>query len=141
MLDRLRPTEDPFDRLRGNDQPDSRILVVEDDADLMNIVIRMADRLDSALRVDRAADVQHALEKIERHSYRVVLADYFLRGSKCGLSLREPCANQQPSAIFAMMSSLSVQQMWNLSAQAPFPYLRKPFSAEELFGFLRATLA
>ncbi len=141
MLDPLRATEDPFDRLRVDEQPASRILVVEDDADLMNIVVRVAGHLDSAMRVDRVADVQHALEKIQRHSYRVVLADYFLRSSKCGLSLREPCADQQPNATFAMMSSLSVEEILNFPTTGPFPYLRKPFSAGELFGFLRATLA
>lgn len=140
MIDPLRTTEDPCDRLRTNDDPDSRMLVVEDDSDLMNIVIHMANRLDASMRVDWAGDVAGAIQKMNRHSYRVVLADYFLRGSKCGLALRDPCVISQPAAVFAMMSSLSIQDVWNLSAACPFPYLRKPFTPGELFGFLKAAL-
>lgn len=129
-------TETASERLRGDAAPAPRLLVVEDDLDLMNIVTRMAGLLDPRIEVDWVMDVESAIDKLERRTYRMVLADYHLKGSRCGLTLLDHCSESQPDAIFAMMSSMDFDDLWNLSAAREFPYLRKPFTAAECFGFI-----
>lgn len=127
-------------RLRGEDARDPRILVVEDDVELMNILNRIAVSLDSSIQVDWATDVTSALERIGRRQYDLVLADYYLAGSKCGLSLLDPCREIQPDADFAMMSSMSLEDLWDLPAARNVPLLRKPFTTQECLGFIGASL-
>ena len=85
-------------RLRGEEPREFRMLVVEDDVDLMNVVTRIAERLD-------------------------------------------PCIEYQPSGTFGMMSSMTLNELWEISTSHSFPFLRKPFTREECFGFLSGAIA
>ena len=132
--------DDPRIRLRGPDVSQPRILVVEDDVDLMNIIVRIAKSLDPEIEVDWATNVDRALERIGRHSYNLILADYHLKGSKCGLTLHAPCSESQPEASFVMMSSMSFEDLWALPQANGIRMLRKPFTTSECLGFLSTAL-
>lgn len=141
MSDDLIHYESPETRLRGLEATPPRMLIVEDDVELKTIIVRLAERLDPTVQIDWAMDVDAAVERLVRHDYKLVLTDYFLRGSKRGLSLADSCRLHQPQAAFAMMSSLSVNEVLCLPGASDLRWLRKPFTSEECLGFLGTALA
>lgn len=118
-----------------------RILIVEDDVDLMNVIVRIADSLGPNMAIDWATDTHSALKLIQKETYGLVLVDYFLKGSKNGFSLVGACRDHQPDSAFAMMSSMSLEDFWKLPDAIHIPLLRKPFTPEECSGFIASSLA
>ena len=132
--------QDPIERLRTPESTESRVLVIEDDVELMNIFVRTAKILDSEIQVDWAVDVESAIDRIRRRPYRLVLADYYLKGSKRGIAVRDSCTEFQPDAVFAMMSSMALEEMLRIVSNEDVRLLRKPFTTSECFEFLGAAL-
>jgi DNA-binding NtrC family response regulator len=125
------PTPAPLLRLRA-----PRMLVVEDDLDLRNVVERVAHWVEPDLRMDWTTSVSPARELMRVNDYRLILADQFLEGRGTGLSLLRDQRRLQPGARFALMSAFPVSDL----APKGIPFLSKPFSVAECRGFLRAWL-
>lgn len=118
-----------------------RVLVVEDDLDLRTILERVVRSIDPDLVIDWATNVVDARNLLGARDYRLILADYRLDANGSGLSLRPYCRWRQPSAPFAMMSALTVEDYLRSVGRQPCPFLRKPFSVEECRTFLSSLLA
>lgn len=128
-------------RLRPDSLDEPRVLVVEDDLDLMNVIQRMTRAFDPSIEIDWVTRVDDALDRLARRHYRMVLADYHLENSRCGLALLDPCEQLQPRATFAMISSDAFDQLEGARAHREFPFLRKPFTALECFTFIGGALS
>ena len=113
---------------------DSRILIVEDDPDLVSFLHRAAERVDPALRIDSAADAEGARDALERRHYDGVLADYSIEGDGNGWELRGLVADTQGDAWFAVMSAMPRRPTDDV------PYLQKPFSLRRAEHFLRGMI-
>ena len=112
-----------------------RILVVEDDEDLLAAVIRVASSLGSSVEVDGAPDLEEARQLLDAGRYDLILADYYFEGSERGASLILESLASSPSTGVAMMSALPLPDFLRVvdrELPAGVQILPKPFSAVEL---------
>lgn len=118
----------------------TRLLVVDDDEDLRNVFDRIARSLDPDLVMDWAGGVDEAIPLLGTQRYTAVIADYLLRGTLTGLTLRAHTRRRQPCATFAMMSACPMRDVLASLGSGPHPFLRKPFSMSECRQFVKAVL-
>ena len=112
-----------------------RLLVIEDDSDLLPILARVVHAIDPELEVDWATHAEAARSAVRTEQYRAILSDYLLADSDTGLVLYRDCTQHQPEARFAMMSALPIS-LPSDSCQL----LRKPFTLSECQSFLAQLL-
>lgn len=117
-----------------------RILVVEDDPDMMCFVQKALASVAPDVVMDTACGVRTALSRLAEHEYSLVLADYLLEDGRPGLMLREIVRLVHPGTHFTMMSSLPLAEHLRLSGEPEMDVLRKPFTLGNFQGFLRALL-
>ncbi len=117
-----------------------RLLVVEDDKDLMTFLRRIAFRVEPDLAVDWAGSVADARKLMHRQPYDLVLADYVLDTHESGLVLRSWLERRYPQVGFAMMSAYPIGDYLAYSGPG-CPFLPKPFTVKECRRFLSQTLA
>ncbi|MFK7896348.1 MAG: response regulator [Myxococcota bacterium] len=119
----------------------SRMLVVEDDRDLAEIVGRIAGVVTEDLRVDVAETGAIARQLLSEHRYDFVLLDNFLDAGEQGVDLIEVVREQQPDAGLAMMSSMDLMRLIDLTShERSVQILPKPFSLQLLKAFLHDVL-
>lgn len=122
-------------------QAEPRLLVVDDDVELLQIVRISAAMTAREMQVDVAPTAADALEFLRDERYSVVLLDQCLDGANRGADLVPTAQRRQPDAVIAMMSSLGVDALVSLTT--PFgtlPVIPKPFSAFEIRNFLHEAL-
>jgi DNA-binding response OmpR family regulator len=113
-----------------------RVLVVDDDPDLMSLVAREFRAQDPDVCIQWSMDFEAARACLRSCRYDAVLADYLIEGAAGGWSLRSDCDVCQPGVPFALMSALPLSGTEKLGV----PFLKKPFSRHELSSFLRSLL-
>lgn len=117
-------------------EPDRRLLVIEDDEDLWPLIGRVGCAIDSRIAIDYAATVNEAVDKLcEPIRYDAVLVDNCLPRPGVGAQLRVPIETLQPWARTAMMSGRTCPDVesWN--------FLPKPFSFSQCRSFLHRLLS
>lgn len=113
-----------------------RILVVEDDADLADVLARGLRQ--ASLAVDLAYDGEEALEKAEITPYEVVVLDRGLPGIHGDEVCRTLIALPNPPRIIMLTAAGNVDaRIEGLSIGAD-DYLPKPFNMAELIARVRA---
>lgn len=117
-----------------------RVLVVEDSVDLAVVLERVIRSVARGAELDWVETAAAGLHRIHTRPYDLVLADYFLGGVRSGLTLYDECTRHQELAVFAMMSSLKVDNFLALTNARPIPFLPKPFTVDECSAFLQSTL-
>ena len=117
-----------------------RVLVVEDSVDLAVVLERVIRSVARGAQLDWVETAAAGLHRIHTRPYDLVLADYFLGGVRSGLTLYDECTRHQELAVFAMMSSLKVDNFLALTNARPIPFLPKPFTVNECSAFLHAAL-
>ncbi len=108
-----------------------RLLIVEDDPDLVSFLHRAARRVDPDVLVDWIPDADGARDALLRTRFAAVLADYAIEGDGTGWGLRQLVEETQDGAGFAVMSAMP------LRPEDGVPFLRKPFSERRAEHFLR----
>ena len=108
-----------------------RLLVIEDDSDLLPILARVVHGIDPDMKVDWASGADDARAAINSERYHAILSDYMLADSDTGLVLYQDCVKYQPQARFAMMSALPITL-----PDETCQLLRKPFTIAECHEFL-----
>jgi signal transduction histidine kinase/CheY-like chemotaxis protein len=116
------------------------VLVVEDDAEVQALVVRMlTDSGYRAMAVDNAAD---GLKLVDEHdAIALLLTDMILPDGADGLDLAKRARARRPSLKTVLMSGYSDR----FSAVSPadaggLPLIAKPFRKAELAGIVRRTL-
>ena len=101
-----------------------RVLIVDDDADIRTLLVRLLSPLAEILE---ASDAAEALDLFAKQRPRVVLLDVSMPGTS-GLEVLEAARRLDPSAVFVMLTShhdLDVaRRSLDLGAAA---YVTKPF--------------
>ena len=118
-----------------------RMLVVEDDRELAEIVGRIAGVVEEDLHVDVAATGALARRLLSEHRYDFVLLDNYLDPGEQGVDLIEVVRALQPNAGVAMMSSMDLMRLIDLTShERSVQILPKPFSPQLLKAFLHDVL-
>ena len=116
-----------------------RLLVVEDDRDMRPIFGAIVDSFASHLLLDWAESVPIAMDRMNRQTYDLVVADFLLDGCGSGLTLKNWCDYNHPTTRFVMMSAFPIAEAL-VGANPPSAFLRKPFTLAQLRRFLAGQL-
>lgn len=112
-----------------------RLLVVEDDPQMIPLLTRALRLLDPDIQLDWATSAKEGRGALASGHYDAVLADFVLEDSDSGFSLYEDSRTLQPDARFAMMSALPISP-----PEQSCGLLRKPFDVLECRRFLEGLL-
>ncbi len=134
-----------FDHWRASDPftqgPSARVLVVDDDRDIRDVVGAMLDAV--GLTVDSVSSAEEALERMRAQSFDLVVLDWNLPGitgvELCRLVRRDPTLTTMP--VLFLTAHASSRDVVEAFASGADDYVVKPFRAPELgariFGLLR----
>jgi len=117
-------------RPRGADRPAMTVLMVEDDAEVGELVEAMLQELGH--KVLRADNADAALEIAGRETgIELVLTDVIMPGGKTGVDLARALTAQFPGLPVVLSSGFTGEALADAEA-APWPLLRKPYAVDEL---------
>ncbi len=134
-----------FDHWRATDPftqgPNARVLVVDDDRDIRDVVCAMRDAV--GLTVDSVPSAEEALGRMRAQSFDLVVLDWNLSGitglELCRLLRRDPSLMAMP--VLFLTAHASSRDIVEAFASGADDYVVKPFRAPELgariFGLLR----
>jgi two-component system phosphate regulon response regulator PhoB len=134
-----------FEHWRASDPiaagPSARVLLVDDDRDIRDVVGAMLDAV--GLLVESATSAEEALERVRRSSFDLVVLDWNLPGMTgielCRLIRRDPALSTLP--VLFLTAHASSKDVVEAFASGADDYVVKPFRAPELgariFGLLR----
>jgi two-component system, NtrC family, response regulator GlrR len=117
----------------------SRLLVVDDDADLLRL---LSMRLESAgYRVHTAGSAEAALAQLEVERPQLVISDVRLPG-RDGLALFDEVRRRHPSLpVILLTAHGTIPDAVEATARGVFTYLTKPYDAKELLDKVAQALA
>lgn len=104
----------------------SRILIIEDEAAIRRVLIKILGEENKAYRLDEASDGREGLEKIQKSDYDLVLCDIKMPKMD-GVEVLEATRKLKPEIPFIMISghgdlNTAVQTM----KMGAFDYISKP---------------
>jgi CheY-like chemotaxis protein len=127
----------------GRARKSKRILVVEDDDVLHEVIAEYCKQLDASLKVEFVTTADEAADRIARRRvrYDAIVADILLPGKLNGLALREICREHLPRAAFLVISGMGYDRFQGLAEDLdPPPFLAKPFDSKKFGSFLGAAI-
>ncbi len=139
------PSRPSFARWRASDPlaqgPSARVLLVDDDRDIREVVGAMLDAV--GLTVEAATSAEEALERVRASSFDLLVLDWNLPGMTgielCRLVRRDPALCTLP--VLFLTAHASSRDVVDAFASGADDYVVKPFRAPELgariFGLLR----
>jgi CheY-like chemotaxis protein len=130
------PVPDPAPEPRG---PALRILLVEDDETVGDVIEAMLDELGHA--VVRAASAPEALVLLQRgEPVDLMLTDVIMPGGKTGVQLAHEAVALRPSLPVILSSGYTGDTLGGAS-EAPWPLLRKPYDSDALARTIESMIA
>lgn len=108
-----------------------RLLVIDDDYQLIPLIGRAAQQIDPDLVIDWACGAQEARMALCESRYQAALVDFVLPGSESGFSIAKEIELRQPGSRIAMMSALPISIPSSCRG-----FLLKPFGLRECRHFL-----
>jgi two-component system phosphate regulon response regulator PhoB len=139
------PSSPSFDHWRKSDPfaqgPSARVLLVDDDRDIREVVGAMLDAV--GLTVESATSAEEALERVRASTFDLLVLDWNLPGMTgielCRLVRRDPDLATLP--VLFLTAHASSRDVVEAFASGADDYVVKPFRAPELgariFGLLR----
>jgi PAS domain S-box-containing protein len=107
-----------------------RLLLVEDDVGVAAIAMELLTGL--GLDVEAAETGPEALERLDARSFDIMLTDVVMPGGMTGIELARICADQYPSMRILLTSGYAGDDVDEALSDAPWPFLRKPYSGDQL---------
>lgn len=114
----------------------TRVLLVEDDPDIVPLVVRELRELDPGCAVQWCTDSETASRALHADRYDAVVADYMIEGAGTGWSLHESARQIDSDLGYGLLSALPLEALEHLGV----PFLQKPFTPSTLRAFLRTLL-
>jgi two-component system phosphate regulon response regulator PhoB len=142
---RREPSRPSFEHWRRSDPftqgPNARVLLVDDDRDIRDVVGAMLDAV--GLTVEGASSAEEALERVRASAFDLLVLDWNLPGMTgvelCRLLRRDPELATLP--VLFLTAHASSKDVVEAFASGADDYVVKPFRAPELgariFGLLR----
>lgn len=117
-----------------------RILLVEDDSMIANVIAIGLQTLGVPYTLDKAYSAEEGLELWDQHVYHLVLTDYNLRGMN-GLSLISTIKQLNPDIPTILFTAYDTPQLRREARNAGVSeYLPKPFLIEDFVSLTRSLL-
>jgi CheY-like chemotaxis protein/predicted regulator of Ras-like GTPase activity (Roadblock/LC7/MglB family) len=118
-----------------------RILVVDDDPDLLFLVAHSVKSIDATHQVETANNVNEALSLYQQHSFDLVITDYMMPG-KTGLDLIAAINELPGNTRFAVMTAHhETGKVRALVTKLGVEFIGKPFVFTDLVQVIKNTLA
>ena len=122
---------DDDDRARSGALPGGRrLLLVEDDVNVSAIAVELLTGL--GLEVEAVESGPAALLVLAERQFDVMLSDVVMPGGMTGIELARICAERHPDLPILLTSGYAGEDVDEALADAPWPFLRKPYSSEQL---------
>ena len=115
---------------------DGSLLLVEDDAGVAAIATDILTA--QGWRVSAADTAPAALALLEDSTFDVMLTDIVMPGGMTGVELARRAAADHPAMRIILTSGYAGEDVDQALSDAPWPFLRKPYSAEDLARLLAA---
>ena len=84
------------------------------------------------LDVEAAETGAEALERLAARSFDVMLTDIVMPGGMTGIELARICADRFPAMRILLTSGYAGDDVDEALTDAPWPFLRKPYSGDQL---------
>ncbi|WP_259548014.1 PAS domain S-box protein [[Roseibacterium] beibuensis] len=111
-----------------------RLLLVEDDPGVASVAQELLEGL--GLEVRAAENAPQALERLHRERFDIMLTDVVMPGGMTGIELARECARTWPNMKIVLTSGYAGDDVDAALADAPWPFVRKPYSGEQLAAVL-----
>lgn len=136
----VEPVQEQASSLRMAGKRGSRILIVDDEQDIVEIAARVLSQ--QGHLVDVAHSGQEAIRCIERRGYALIVCDIKMPGMS-GMSLWEELTRRDPSwrkRIVFMTGDMANQQTASFLEEVDVPVLLKPFELQRLNTWIQEML-
>ena len=118
----------------------SKILIIEDEAAIRNVLTNILSDEDKSFKVDQAEDGEEGLEKIKSSEYDLVICDIKMP-KKDGLEVLELALNYNPDIPFLMISGHGdIDTAVECIKKGAFDYISKPPDLNRLLNSVRNAL-
>jgi len=107
-----------------------RLLLVEDDVGVSAIAVELLTGL--GLEVEAVETGPEALQVLAYSHFDVMLSDVVMPGGMTGIELARLCATRHPDLRILLTSGYAGDDVDEALSDAPWPFLRKPYSGEQL---------
>jgi PAS domain S-box-containing protein len=107
-----------------------RLLLVEDDLNVSAIAVELLTGL--GLEVEAVETGPQALQVLADRSFDVMLSDVVMPGGMTGIELARVCAERHPRLPILLTSGYAGDDVDEALSDAPWPFLRKPYSSDQL---------
>lgn len=111
-----------------------RILLVEDDPGVAAIALELLTAM--GMDVASADTAPRALEMLKVEGFDLMLSDVVMPGGMTGIELARECSKNWPDMRIVLTSGYAGEDVDEALADAPWPFLRKPYSGEQLAEIL-----
>jgi CheY-like chemotaxis protein len=111
-----------------------RLLLVEDDIGVAAVALELLEGL--GLEVQAVETGAQALERLARESFDIMLSDVVMPDGMTGIELARRCAQEYPDMRVVLTSGYAGEDVDAALADAPWPFLRKPYSGDQLARIL-----
>lgn len=107
-----------------------RLLLVEDDVSVAAVALELLEGL--GLEVRAVETAPQALDLLKRERFDMMLSDVVMPGGMTGIELARACGRDYPDMRVVLTSGYAGEDVDAALADAPWPFLRKPYSGEQL---------
>ncbi|MFN3668810.1 MAG: PAS domain S-box protein [Brevundimonas sp.] len=111
-----------------------RLLLVEDDVSVAVVALELLEGL--GLEVRTVETAPQALDLLKRERFDMMLSDVVMPGGMTGIELARQCGRDYPEMRVVLTSGYAGEDVDAALADAPWPFLRKPYSGEQLARIL-----
>ena len=111
-----------------------RILLVEDDPGVAAIALDLLTAM--GMDVATADTAPRALEMLKVERFDLMLSDVVMPGGMTGIELARECSKKWPDMRIVLTSGYAGEDVDEALSDAPWPFLRKPYSGEQLAEIL-----
>ena len=111
-----------------------RLLLVEDDASVTVVALELLESL--GLEVRAVETAPQALDLLKRERFDIMLSDVVMPGGMTGIELARRCERDHPDMRVVLTSGYAGDDVDAALADAPWPFLRKPYSGDQLARIL-----
>ncbi len=117
-------------------QGGQRLLLVEDDVSVAAIAVDQLAGL--GFEVEPVETGAEALSALARTTFDIMLSDVVMPGGMTGIELARTAAGLYPALRIVLTSGYAGEDVDNALAGAPWPFIRKPYSGQDLARVLRS---
>ena len=107
-----------------------RLLLVEDDISVAVVALELLEGLGLAVRTVETGP--QARELLKRERFDIMLSDVVMPGGMTGIELARLCERDYPDMRVVLTSGYAGEDVDAALSDAPWPFLRKPYSGEQL---------